>query len=221
MEERSLCWGRSTEERDRIMDTSRTRNVAIVLYDGVEILDFAGPYEVFAAAAHSEGHPFEVFTIADHTDLITSNAGLQLKPHHSFADHPPVDIIIVPGGGFSPDKPANQRLIQWVRDHDASTELVTSVCTGAFALAGAGVLDGRQATTHWGSIDRMREGYPAIEVVEHARFVDTGHVVTAAGVSAGIDMALHLIERLCGRDLAERVAHYMEYDAKSREAAGV
>ena len=94
MEERSLCWGRSTEERDRIMDTSRTRNVAIVLYDGVEILDFAGPYEVFAAAAHSEGHPFEVFTIADHTDLITSNAGLQLKPHHSFADHPPVDIII-------------------------------------------------------------------------------------------------------------------------------
>jgi transcriptional regulator GlxA family with amidase domain len=201
-----------------ILNTPRTRNVAIVLYEGVEILDFAGPYEVFAAAAHQEGHPFEVFTIADRDDLLTCSGGLVVKPRYTLENHPPVDLLVVPGGSFRPDEPANQRLVEWIRRNAESIEILSSVCTGAGALGRAGLLDGKQATTHWGAIERMRELFPAAEIVTGTRFVDTGKVVTAAGVSAGIDMALHLVERLCGREVAEQVARYMEYDWKVSSA---
>jgi transcriptional regulator GlxA family with amidase domain len=200
------------------MDTPRTRNVAIVLYENVEILDFTGPFQVFAAAGR-DGNGFAVFTVADHTDLITSAGGMRIKPDYAFGDHPPIDIVVVPGGGFRAEEPASRRLVDWVRHLDASAEIISSVCTGSGVLGRAGVLDGRKATTHWASIERLRELFPAVDVVAGARFVDTGHVVTAAGVSAGIDMSLHLVERLGGRDLAERTARYMEYDSRAWEAA--
>jgi transcriptional regulator GlxA family with amidase domain len=200
------------------VNTPGTRNVGIVLYDQVEVLDFAGPYEVFVAASHDATHPFEVFTIADTDDLVTCSGGLQVKPRYTLSDHPAVDILVVPGGAFRPQEASNARLVQWIREHESAIEIVTSVCTGAFALGGAGLLGGLQATTHWGAVEQLSEAFPDVHVLADIRIVDTGHVITAAGVSAGIDMALHVVERLCGYDVARQVARYMEYDWRAREA---
>lgn len=203
------------------MTETRTRNIAIVLYDGVEILDFAGPYEVFYAASRHEGRPFEVFTIADRPQLVQCSSGLFVKPHYTLTDHPQVDIVVVPGGRFQPQDESNGRLVEWIRRQAPAMEIVSSVCTGFAALAQAGILDGKRATTHWQAIEYMREHFPTVDVVAGERFVDAGNVVTAAGVSAGIDMALHLVERICGSDVAEEVARYMEYDRYARPLAGV
>src|SRR5205823_2765581 len=143
-----------------------------------------------------------------------------VQPHFTLDDHPPIDILIVPGGSFRPKAESNQRLVGWIREQAKTIEITSSVCTGFGALAQAGLLDGKRGTTHWGAIERMREMFPSVEIVSDARFVDNGNVVTAAGVSAGIDMALHLVERLCGPELAEEVARYMEYDRYVKGSAG-
>lgn len=193
------------------MSESRTRSVAIAIYDGVEILDFAGPYEVFNSAPTPEGRGFSVVTVAVEDAPVTCSGGLRVLPHYTIANHPPLDIVVVPGGNTSRER-ADGRLPAWLRAQNPGVEVLASVCTGAFLLGDAGVLSGKRATTHWGAIERLRKAFPDVDVVADERVVDTGRVVTSAGVSAGIDMALYLVERLLGRESAERTARYMEYD---------
>jgi transcriptional regulator GlxA family with amidase domain len=181
------------------------------------VLDFCGPFEVFATARlageHGDDAPlFRVLTIAEENRLITCRGGLLVQPHVTTAAHPPLDVLLVPGGPGTRRERLNAQLLDWIAAQDRTAELTTSVCTGAFLLAERGLLDGRRATTHWASIEWMRQQYPDVLMVEDERVVDTGHIVTSAGVSAGIDMALHLVARLHGRETAGWTARRMEYD---------
>jgi transcriptional regulator GlxA family with amidase domain len=191
-------------------------NIGILLFDDVEVLDFCGPFEVFSVAAKigaaSGGDPlFTVFTLAEHAGLVQAAGGLKVQPDYTINDHPPLDLLLVPGGWGTRREVDNPRLIDWIRAQDAQTELTTSVCMGAFLLGRAGLLEGHRVTTHWGSIERLRRALPSVTVLDDARFVDEGKIVTSAGISAGIDMALHLVARLQGEDLAQQTARQMEY----------
>ncbi len=185
------------------------------MYEGVEELDFRGPFEVMKSAAlmrsQREQKPdWQVFTVAEETPLLKTNGELLIKPHYSFHDHPHIDCLIIPGGATN-RLMEKHAVIEWVRKVSQQTQLNTSVCTGAFLLGLAGLLDGHDVTTHWGSLDSLAERFPRATVRRDVRWVDVGNLITAAGISAGIDMSLHLVERLAGRELAEAVAHYMEY----------
>jgi len=184
------------------------RKVAILIHEGVELLDFSGPGEVFAAADHRQA--FEVYTVAASAGEITSQGFLTVKPQYTFANCPPPDVIILPGGRT--DVPlSDPAVINWIKQSSQKAEVVMSVCTGAFLLAKAGLLDGREATTHWSAIAALRQEAPKTTVLENRRFVDNGKVITAAGVSAGIDASLHVVDKLLGREAAAQTAHYMEY----------
>lgn len=189
------------------------RTVGIMIFPDAELLDFAGPYEAFVAAADEHGERlFNVFTVAEHPDELRARAGLRVTPDYTFATAPEIDILVVPGGYGTRREIENPSAIAWIRAVAGQTDITTSVCTGSFLLAQAGLLDGKRATTHWGSIQRMRDAFPHVTVVENARWVDAGSVVSSAGVSAGIDMSLHVIERLHGAETAARAARFMEYD---------
>lgn len=191
----------------------KTRNLGILLFEGAELLDFAGPYEAFSTAGRREEQQyFNTFSLGEKPGSIVSANGLPCGVEYTLEDAPKLDILLVPGGKGTRTEVRNTRLIEWIKEIAASAELVTSVCTGSFLLAEAGLLKGKQATTHWASIERMRETYPDVEVLENVRYVDQGDIVTSAGVSAGIDMALYLIERLHGTSVAEGAARVMEYD---------
>ena len=158
-------------------------------------------------------------TIAEKNEIVSCRGGLLVQPHHTIADHPPLDIIVIPGGKGTRREIDNPVVLDWIAAQAAKIELTTSVCTGAFLLAKVGLLDGKAATTHWGSIQWMRDYFPKVDIRDDARFVDQGSVVTSAGVSAGIDMSLHVIGRLYGQETAEWTARHMEYDGYV--AAGV
>jgi transcriptional regulator GlxA family with amidase domain len=203
------------------MDSPRPRTVGILIFDDVEVLDFCGPFEVFSVARAAEDRDretplFRALTIAERGEIVRCRGDLLVQPHHTFADHPPLDILVVPGGYGTRRERTNRALLDWIAAQDRQTELTTSVCTGAFLLAGAGLLDGRRATTHWGSIGWLREHHPTVDVRDGERVVDEGRIVTSAGVSAGIDMALHLVARLHGEATAAATARQMEYDAYPR-----
>lgn len=184
-----------------------TMNVAIFVHEGVELLDFAGPGEVFAAAGRGQ---YNVFTVAASLRPITSQGFVTIKPQYTISNCPQPDILVLPGGATGIPL-ADEQVIAWIKRTTPKTEVTLSVCTGAFLLAKAGLLDGREATTHWGSIERLRQAAPRATIYENRRFVDNGQIVTAAGVSAGIDGSLHVIDRLLGREAAQRTARYMEY----------
>jgi transcriptional regulator GlxA family with amidase domain len=200
------------------------RTVGVLVFDDVEVLDFAGPFEVFSVARAAGEAPdspvlFRPLIIAEQQRLISARGNLQIQPHYTIENHPPLDILVVPGGQGSRRERLNGRLLDWIAAQDRQTELTTSVCTGAFLLAERGLLDGRRATTHWASINWMREQYPAVTLLEDARYVDEGHVITSAGISAGIDMALHVVARLHGDDTAAWTARRMEYQGPVRVGA--
>ncbi|MEW5881380.1 MAG: DJ-1/PfpI family protein [Pseudomonadota bacterium] len=195
-----------------------THRIGIFVFDRVEVLDFAGPYEVFTTATRvngrltGAGEPlFDVVTIAASTNPVTARAGLRVLPDFSVERHPRLDCLVVPGGVVT-DELEKSDVIEWIAAQATQAGLVASVCTGAFLLAKAGVLAGKSATTHWEDIDDLRSMFPALPVRTGVRWVDQGNVVTSAGISAGIDMSLHLVERLAGRWIAERTAHQMEFD---------
>ena len=206
----------SVPQTAQTADTSkpRTRNVAIVVHEGVELLDFAGPGEVFAAAAHRgapRGTPwFNVYTVAPQVGAVTAQGFVKVEPQYTIDNCPKPDILVIPGGdtGVLLD---DAKFMAWVREGAASREIHVSVCTGAFVLAKAGLLEGKDATTHWSAIDNLR-AEAGVNVKENVRFVDNGAVITTAGVSAGIDGSLHVVGRLLGRSAAEGTARYMEYD---------
>jgi len=181
-----------------------------VLYEGVELLDFAGPGEVFAAA-HVGGQPaFRVYTVATSRTPLTSQGFVKIVPNFTIDDAPQPDLIVVPGGTASV-LTNDARFMAWARKALDRAEVSMSVCTGAFVLAKAGLLDGRVVTTWFGAIEGLRKTVPAATVQDGRRFVDQGRVVTTAGVSAGIDGALHVVARLLGRSVADQTARYMEY----------
>lgn len=184
------------------------KNVAIFLFDGVELLDFAGPGEVFAAA--DQFRAFNVYTVAVSEDELHSQQFLTIKPQYAIADSPRPDILVLPGGKAQASL-SDARVFEWIQNSASVADVVMSVCTGAFLLAKAGLLDGMHATTHWASIQRLRMAAPKATVHADRRIVDNGKIVTCAGVSAGIDGALHVVERLQGHQVAIDTARYMEY----------
>jgi transcriptional regulator GlxA family with amidase domain len=143
--------------------------------------------------------------------LVRAAGGLKVQPDYTIDDHPPIDLLLVPGGWGTRREVDNPRLIDWILAQDAQTTLTTSVCTGAFLLGRAGLLEGHRVTTPWGSVERLRRAFPGVTVLDNVRFVDEGKIVTSAGISAGIDMALHLVARLQGEGLANQTARQMEY----------
>jgi transcriptional regulator GlxA family with amidase domain len=189
-----------------------TRNLAILIFDDVEVLDFCGPFEVFSVAKHFTDPPaFNVLTVAAKEGPILARNGLSVNPHHRLDDCPPGDILLVPGGQGTRKEMHNQPLIDWIKAYSHHAELVLSVCTGALLLAKAGLLDGLESTTHHGAIDLLRQIAPRTTVHTHRRFVDNGKIICSAGIAAGIDMSLHVVTRLLGEEVAARTAEQMEY----------
>lgn len=192
-----------------------TRKVGILIFDGVELLDFAGPFEVFSAARKdptSTVPMIEVYTIAEFEAPIICHNGLVVAPTFTLTSAPQSDIMVIPGGQGTRTAINRREVIEWIVGHAAKAELVTSVCTGSFLLAKAGLLDGKAATTHWASIERMRKDFPNLEVRQNVRYVDAGDVVSSAGVSAGIDMALYVLARLYSPEIAAATARGIEYE---------
>lgn len=195
----------------------KTRTVGIFLFDDVEVLDFAGPFEVFAVTAINrfepdEIVPFDVTTFSENGGMITARNGLKVMTDYSFQTAPAYDILVIPGGLGTRREVHNPNVIQWIRGRMEQVELMTSVCTGSFLLAEAGLLEGKSATTHWASIDRMKKTYPSVMVQDNVKFVDAGNIVSSAGISAGIHMAFHVVRRLLGQEVAQATAKEMEYD---------
>lgn len=188
-----------------------TRTLAIVIFDDVEVLDFCGPFEVFSVANRfMEPAAFNILTVAEKGRVIT-RGGLQVSPHHSLDDCPQPDLLLVPGGIGTRKEMNNPALIDWIKQRSQKAELVLSVCTGALLLARAGLLDGLESTTHHGAIDLLRQTAPNTTVHTDRRFVDNGRVVCSAGIAAGIDMSLHIVARLLGKEVADKTARQMEY----------
>jgi len=188
--------------------------VGIYIFDNVEVLDFAGPYEVFTCASRvnrGETPLFNVFTVGESLTPVHARAGLKIDPDFSLADHPDIDCLIIPGGVINAELD-KQNVIEWICQQSSKAKITASVCTGAFLLAAAGILEGKSATTHWEDIADLRAMFPQLAVKEGVRWVDEGAIVSSAGISAGIDMSLHLVERLKERDLALRTAKQLEFD---------
>jgi len=195
-------------------EEARTLRVGVVVHEGVEILDFAGPVEVFDAAGHQlvvDGKPlFEVVTVAPKKEPVVAHGNVTIVPGCAVGDKPAFDLIVVPGGETNV-LTGDPAFMAWLREASANAQIVMSVCTGAFAFAELGLLDGGEATTYHGALDGLRRAAPKARVLSGRRVVDNGHVVTAGGVSCGIDGALHVVARLGGRKLAQSVADYMEF----------
>jgi len=188
------------------------KNVAILIYEGVELLDFAGPDEVFSTAG--EGRAYDVFLVAATSGPITSQGFASVTPRYTIADCPRPDILVIPGGATQ--IPAGEpAVIEWIRAKSRDAEVVLSVCSGALLLSKAGLLDGLEATTHRDRVAMLTKMTPKAKIVEGRRFVDSGKIVTSAGVSAGIDASLHVLARLLGEPAASDAARRMEYDRRS------
>lgn len=189
--------------------------VGVVLFDDVEVLDFAGPFEVFSVAGNLTEGSITCVTVAERADAnapIKARGGLKIVPDYTLNDAPHLDILVIPGGYGTRREVANPRLIGWIKRRAADATLTTSVCTGSFLLAETGILAGKTATTHWASVERMQETYTMVTVRGDARYVEEDNIFTSAGVSAGIDMALAVVARLKGAAIAARTARQMEYD---------
>lgn len=199
-------------------------NVGILLFNYADALDFAGPYEVFNLTTYNdvdvkkllsnnlEDKPFTVSTVSQDGKQITVHNGLKVKPDYSFSNAPSFDIIVVPGGPLNAIKLVgnNKKIITWIENY--KDKIVTSVCTGAFFLAQAGILNGKKATTHRVALKLFERSFPEVEVVRGVKYVDEGNIITSAGISSGIQMALHVVSKLFDEETAKRTAHTMELD---------
>ena len=193
----------------------KQRSVGILIFEDVELLDFAGPFEVFSSARptpESSVRLMEVFSLAESAEPVTCRNGLVVQPAYTLENCPPFDILVVPGGMGTRTAVQRSGLIEWIAQRSRQVDLTTSVCTGTFLLAQANLLAGKPVTTHWASIQRLRDEFPDLEVRENIRWVDADTIITSAGVSAGIDMALHVLERLYSPAVASATARNIEYD---------
>ncbi len=193
------------------------KRVGILVFPEVEVLDFCGPFEVFSVTRLTDGNPreqpspFEVLIVAETAGPIVTTGGMQVIPQHTLETCPPLDVLVVPGGWGTRREIKNARLVGWIGERAKQVETLTSVCTGSLLLGQAGLLDGRRATTHWGALDLMRELFPAVKVEDKLHVVEEGNVLTSAGISAGIEMALRVVTRYHGEETARRTARFMEY----------
>jgi transcriptional regulator GlxA family with amidase domain len=198
-----------------------TKTIGIYVFDEVEVLDFAGPFEVFSTAARVASRvsnappPFSVTLVADRAREVRARGGLRVVPSASFGDHPAFDVLLVPGGEVSAEL-ERTHVIAWLAEAASRASLTASVCTGAFLLAKAGLLGGRRVTTHWEDAADLQRSFPELTVEKDVPWVDAGDVVTSAGISAGLDMSLHLVARLASSELAERTARQMDYVWRQR-----
>lgn len=192
---------------------STHRQIGIVLFRNVEELDAIGPYEVLSfwtSTFPADG--YETFCVSRHGGPVECAKGLMVSAHRSFADMPDLDVLVHPGGNGTRALIQDDKHLGWVREQRNRVPLLASVCTGSLVYAAAGLLTGRPATTHWAAMDRLAEIDSSVQQRGGERFVDDGDVVTAAGISAGIDMALHLVARLAGEDRAREVRRGIQYD---------
>jgi len=194
-----------------------TKQVGIVVFENVEVLDFSGPYEVFSVTRLNEEtrredpSPFKVFLIAEITSPVVATGGMKVLPDYDLDSCPQIDILVVPGGWGTRKQLKNERLLKWIAERSKQIETLTSVCTGALLLGKAGLLDHKRATTHWRSLDWMQELFPKVTVERQLHFVEEGALLTSAGISAGIDMSLKVVARYCGEAVARATARHMEY----------
>ena len=193
------------QRREMINNYHKKMSICFYLQDGVEVLDFAGPMEVFSSAG------FQVFTVSRKKDPIRAQGILKIQPDYSIDDAPPSDILAFFGGETGPAS-GDPAVMSWIQSRKEATQYFFSVCTGAFIIGKAGILDNLTATTFHSSIESLRKTLPTTKVLSDVRFVDNGKVITTAGISAGLDGALHLVARLKGESVAREVAAYMEYD---------
>ena len=187
--------------------------IGIAVFEGVEELDFVGPWEVLGMwAGQWPEDGTKVFTMAQHEGVVECAKGMRVIPDHTWESAPPVDVLIYPGGRGTRPQVSDEEILAWLNSEAERGTLMTSVCTGSLVYAAAGLLDGRPATTHWSALDSLSELGNDIEVRPDDRFVDSGDVITASGVSAGIDMALHLVARLHSAERARQVKRAIQYD---------
>ena len=200
------------------------KRVGIVLFDKIEVLDFCGPFEVFSSVRLNEDRrreepsPFEVLLVAERSEPVITTGGMKVIPSYTFENCPKLEILMVPGGWGTRKELSNQVLLDWLRTRAAEVELLTSVCTGSMVLGHAGLLDGLRATTHWRSLDWMRDSFPSVTVEYDKHYVADGDVFTSAGISAGIDMTLKIVARYCGEDIARATTKHMEYPYPENDA---
>ncbi len=193
------------------------RNLAILIFDDVEVLDFAAPFEVFAVTSELNNYePFNVFLVAETQRIFKAVNGLRVVPDYEISNCPSPDILVVPGGVGTRHQMNNQKLITWIKQVSDRAELVMSICTGARLLAKAGLLDGLEITTHHEVYDELRQLVPTATVNERKRFVDRGQIITTGGISAGIDGSLYVVNKLLGQEIVRKTAIYMEYDWQLR-----
>lgn len=193
------------------------KRIGIIIFDEVEVLDFCGPFEVFSvtrldeARRRDEPSPFDVLLVAEFNRTVTATGGMKVVPDFTFENCPPLDILVVPGGWGTRREMKNNAMLSFVVSRAAQVETLASVCTGSLILGNAGLLDGLRATTHWRSLDLMRELFSKVMVDSESHVVDQGRIITSAGISAGIDMALQVVARYCGETVARSTAKHMEY----------
>jgi transcriptional regulator GlxA family with amidase domain len=193
------------------------KQVGILIFSDVEVLDFCGPYEVFSVTRLDDtrrretASPFEVRLVAETRDVVVATGGLRVIPDCTLEECPPLDVLVVPGGWGTRRLLEHRPLLDWIVARGRAVPTLTSVCTGALLLGQAGLLDGRRVTTHWRSLDLLREVAPRAIVEDALHVVEDGHVVTSAGISAGIDMSLRVVARICGDRIGRETARQMEY----------
>ena len=197
--------GMELVKKKDVQPQERRMKAAIFIFEGVQIIDFTGPYEVFGQAG------INAFTVAEKASPITTSMGMTVTPAYTFENAPEAEILLVPGGNVDPHL-ENKNVIQWIQKRAESSQHVLSVCNGAFYLAKAGLLDGKQATTFYALIDELKSSFPKVNVVSNKRFADNGKIVTSAGLSSGIDATLYLISKIQGKGRAQAVALNLEYN---------
>src|SRR5262245_45369682 len=189
--------------KGEVLHQDQTISAAILIFDGVQIIDFTGPYEVLGQSG------IEAFTVGEKASPIRTTMGMTVTPEFTFDNAPPAQLLIIPGGNVQTE---NKNIIQWIQQRAKSADYVLSICNGAFYLAEAGLLDGKEATTFYNLIDDLQQTYPKVHVVTNKRYVDNGKIITAAGLSSGIDGTLYLISKIHGQGIAQQVALNMEYN---------
>lgn len=191
--------------------------VGILIFDDVEILDVAGPFEVFAVTRLNDqqllqqSSPFKVYLISETNKQITAIGGLRLTPDVTITECPELDLLIIPGGWGTRKESKNKILVNWISNQFTNDRLIASVCTGSSLLGKAGLLDGRDATTHWRAFDFLKESAPKARILKNVRFTLIEPIFTSAGVSAGIDLALRIVSHFFGTEIGQATARYMEY----------
>ncbi len=188
-------------------------NIGIYIYDNAEVLDFSGPFEVFTTASRvcTDNDPFKVFLIGETGNTVKARAGFSVNPTYGIGNHPKLDVLMV-AGGYHYDEIKKQNVLDWIAMQANRSEYIASICSGAWLLAAAGILTNLNVTTHWEDIEELQSSYPDLNVHANARWIDEGKHITSAGISAGIDMSLHLVKKFHNLKLALKTAKQMEYD---------